>query len=784
MFIKIIKNDCSRKKVITFAIFAFITMAVILGAGAANIIAGLIQSMTQLQECAVPADLAQMHTGEYSQADIDQFTEQQNKYIAMQETMQLLNIEGVNIHYGSNETMAETIQDISFVVQNRKFDFILDLNNQKLAIKKEEIAVPIYFMQECGLQIGDSITVATEAFQKEFVISEYARDYEMNNSLTSSKRFVVHPDDYAELVEHQVGEPEYLIEFKLKAGADSEAVQTAYINEALPSNGPMIGSAAFALLNAMSDVMISVIIVLISLLLIVIATLCIRLTFLAAIDEDSKEIGVMKAMGISRKDIQRVYLSKYRAMAAMAGVLGYCLSFQVVNLFNGNMRLYLSSDLSGGLKYLLSLTAPIAVYLMIVAYCKRVLKRIDKISAVEALRTDIMEKGKEQAYSLPLLNNKLSDINIYMGFRDVWKRFKLYRPLLIIFIVCTFIVILPLNLYNTLNSPDFTTYMGIGKCDMRIDLRRTETITEDFVQLQKILKADSDIEKYAAYITCYYQIKNAEGGWDYINIETGDFSVFPLKYLEGRAPENASEISLSYANASVDALDKKVGDEVKVLVGGAEQTLTVSGIYQDITNGGKTAKAGNGFALNEKAILWYIVYIDLADSAVIGEKMSEYHTLYPTAQINNTQEYARQTLGNLSRQLKLVVIGGFAVAILIAALITALFLKMLLAKDMRQNAIMRSLGMTGKDIRRQYMTSALLILIDGILLGLVASGVLGEFLFSMAMSSMGAAKMEFVNVLWQTCLLCPLILIVTVGTTIILCCNSADHKDLSVVLRS
>ena len=36
---------------------------------------------------------------------------------------------------------------------------------------------------------------------------------------------------------------------------------------------------------------------------------------------------------------------------------------------------------------------------------------------------------------------------------------------------------------------------------MRIDLRRTDTITEDFNKLQEELKNDSDIEKYAAYIT-------------------------------------------------------------------------------------------------------------------------------------------------------------------------------------------------------------------------------------------------------------------------------------------
>ena len=100
-----------------------------------------------------------------------------------------------------------------------------------------------------------------------------------------------------------------------------------------------------------------------------------------------------------------------------------------------------------------------------------------------------------------------------------------------------------------------------------------------------------DIEKYAAYITSSYQVKNAEGSWDYMNVEIGDFSVFPLKYLEGRAPEAEGEISLSFANAGKDALNKKVGDEITVKAGTDEKTLKVTGIYQDITNGGNTAKA-------------------------------------------------------------------------------------------------------------------------------------------------------------------------------------------------
>ncbi len=778
-----VKNDCYRKKIVTATIFIFITMAVILGASATNIIANLTQSMSELQERAHPADITQMHAGDYNQRDIDKFTEEQREHIAMQETMVLLTLDGNNIHFGNNNTMAGTVQDISFVVQNKSFDYILDLNNNKLDVKEGTVAVPIYFMQQYDLKVGETITVKRGDYEKDFTISDYARDYEMNSSLTSSKRFVINQSDYNEMLVNQVGEREYLIQFKLLETGDAQAVQTAYIDAGLPANGPTVGGKIFLIFNAMSDTIVAMVIILISILLIIIASLCIRLTFLATIDEDLREIGVMKAIGISKKDIKKVYLNKYRAISVVAGIVGYLLSFVVVNLFTGNMRLYISSDLSGNLKYVLSLIAPLFVYFIITLYFKKVLKRIDKISAVEALRSDIMQRGKNKKYSFSLLKNKFFSTNIYMGIRDVFKRFKLYRLLIVIFVICTFIIILPISVYNTMNSPEFSTYMGVGKSDMRIDLRKTDTITEDYKKLQEELANDPDIEKYAAYITGSFQVKNAEGAWDYINIETGDFSVFPLSYLEGYAPKEDGEIALSYANASKDGLDKKVGDTVIVKVAGAEKKMTVSGIYQDITNGGKTAKATTSLELNENAILWYIVNMDVAKDVNIPEKMEYYQSQYASAQVNDIKEYTQQTLGNIISQMSTVVIGGIAISLIIIVLITALFLRMLLSKDMSQIAIMRSMGLTANNIKQQYMAGTLLVLLVGIFLGVLVSNYLGEYLVSMGMSSMGAAKIELVNVAWQTWLLCPLALIVVVGITISVCCKVTVKDDLSVILK-
>lgn len=138
-------------------------------------------------------------------------------------------------------------------------------------------------------------------------------------------------------------------------------------------------------------------------------------------------------------------------------------------------------------------------------------------------------------------------------------------------------------------------------------------------------------------------------------------------------------------------------------------------------------------------------------------------------------------MGNIILQMKTIVIGGITISLIIVVLITALFIKMLLSKDMSQIAIMRSVGLTSKDIKHQYMAGTLMVLIVGIILGVLTSNYLGEFLVSMAMSSMGASRIQFVVVAWQTFLLCPLALIGIVEFTISVCCKVTVKDDLSVV---
>ena len=120
-------------------------------------------------------------------------------------------------------------------------------------------------------------------------------------------------------------------------------------------------------------------------------------------------------------------------------------------------------------------------------------------------------------------------------------------------------------------------------------------------------------------------------------------------------------------------------------------------------------------SVNEDAVLWYIVYMDVATGVDKQVKMDYYQNAYDAAQVNDIKEYTGQTLGNIIDQMSTVVIGGIVIAFIIVVLITALFLRMLLSKDMSQIAIMRSMGLTSKHISHQYMAGTLMVLIFGMI---------------------------------------------------------------------
>ncbi|MGG0301825.1 FtsX-like permease family protein [Bacillus albus] len=760
MIRRMLKRDFSQNKMIITILFMFIMLSSLLMASASSNVINLLNSMDQLFKVSSAPHFVQMHAGEINQKSIDSFVAK-TPFVKEQQTAEMVQISGSNIFIKKkNEAEHNSVMDISFVKQNSKFDFLLNLNNEVIDVGKGEIGVPIYYMQKYNLRIGDKIWVVKNNKELEFTISEFVRDVQMNPSIVSSKRFVISDEDF-ERIKGNFGESEYLIEFQLTDVNKINEFETLYESSNLPQKGPSITFLLFKTLNSLTDGIIAAVLIIISALLMLIASLCIRFTIMTSMEEDYQEIGVMKAIGITSREIQKLYVTKYVVIAASGCICGYILSLFVTKIFTANISLNMGTASTSILHFVVPLIVTIVLFLTIILFCRIILLNFRTITAIDALRSRDNLGKKKGKRTFSLYQTKITNVNIFIGIQDVVKRFKLYRLLSIVLIIAVFMIVVPVNFLYTIQSPKFVNYMGTGKSDIRIDLQLSENIEKRFKDVISYIRNDEEVEKYAAFVTSTFKMVNADGTHDSLHVEVGDFTQFPLEYIQGMAPENENEIALSYMNAN--ELKKNVGDKIILFVEGREKALTISGTYQDVTNGGKTAKAS--FSYNSENILWYVVNVDMKPTVNLQEKVKEYKHHFSSAKITDTDDYLTQTLGETIKKLRLVTQVAIMIAILISVLITAMFFKMLLAKDSSQILIMKSIGFSYKDIRIQYITRSIVIVVLGIVTGTLLAATFGEMLVSWLGSFMGASHIKFVVNPIVSYIICPAILFISVTAT-------------------
>jgi putative ABC transport system permease protein len=731
MYSRIIRNDVVRNKAVTLTTAFFITAAAMLVSLAAILTVNLTGAIDALMTRAKTPHFMQMHSGDLDMARLRAFAEQ-NGNVEQFQVVEFVNVDGARIQIGRN-TLVGNAQDNGFSTQSESFDYLLDLDGNVIHPSAGELYVPICYMKDNSSKIGDKAVI----LGKELTVAGFLRDSQMNSTLSSSKRFLVSTEDYADI--QSLGSIEYLIEFRLKDLSGLGAFQTAYTSAGLEANGPAVTYPLFRMVNAISDGLMIAMILLISTLAVAVAFLCIRFTLLAKVEEDYREIGVMKAIGLRVSDIKKLYLSQYAAIAAAGCMAGAVLSVMLKGMLLENIRLYMGESENTFLAPLFGIIGILLVFLIIMAYVNGLLRRFKKISSAEAIRFGTSSDRVSGAGLIRLSGTRLLSANLYMGIKDVISRRGLYATMLAVLVISTFILIVPQNLYNTISSPNFITYMGVGRSDLRIDLQQIEHVSEKAEEISQAMKRDPDVSKHTVLATKTFQIETADGSLENLKVELGDHSVFPLTYSKGRAPAAEDEVALSILNAR--ELGKMVGDELVLLNGREERKLTVSGIYSDITNGGKTAKAV--FDAPSAEIMWAVISAELNDAALLQEKAAEYTKRFDYAKVSDIEDYVTQTFGSTRSSIGKASNAAIVVALVLTVLITLLFMNMLVAKDRSTIAVLKAVGFTDADMKKQFVTRSTFVLIVGVVLGTLLANTLGESLAGMAISSFGAASFQF-----------------------------------------
>ena len=712
---RMIINDIKANKLVSAATCIFMAVTAMLLGLSILLYASLADSIDSLMTEAKTPDFLQMHTGELDEDAVYSFSQQREDVEAMQ-VCTFLNLQNSQISIG-NESFENNMQDNGLSCQSSLFDYLVDADNKVIYPSEGEVYVPVCYRKEYGIEAGDVMRIGTE----ELTVAGFLRDSQMNSMMASSKRFLVSEPDYERI--RPLGSEEYLIEFRLKDGSDINAFATAYKDAGLPDNGPTITYPLIRMMNALSDGMMILVILLVSVVVLLISMLCIRYIILTQLEKDKTGIGMLKAVGISRRDIRKLYMSKYLILSVVGCMTGVIAAIITAKPVGAQMRELYGNAGNTGLIYALMILGALAAEGVILLSVSRLLHRTDRISAADAL----------------------------YGRGSFGKKKNLWLPAMIITAAAMFMILVPQNMKSTIEAPEFVTYMGIGESHIRIDIRQTGNVRKIAGEVTEDIGHDNRVRDYVLMETGSYRTILQNGSSYDLMIENGDHSRFPVRYTEGRYPENDREIALSVLNA--EEMGVKLGDEIIVCKemkdGTAEEiSCSVCGIYSDITNGGKTAKACMKDPDDATPVMWSIIYLSLADEHLAGEWTKEYQDRYSSfesgVKVTLIADYLKGTYGQTIRNISKAAAVSSVMACFVLFIVMLLLIRLVVWRERNDSSLKKALGFTSSDIRMEYLKKTVTYILPGIVLGVFAGIIPGQSLAALLLRSMGAYSFRFI----------------------------------------
>jgi len=749
-------KDVARNKAANTVLVGLFALTILLACTAAGMSARLVGSVNVLFTVARTPDVVQMTKSQVSPDTVDAFAKGHSEVMYWQVSSAAV-ATGESLWFGDETTPdAASVMEYYFVAQNSSFDLLLGMDNQPVQIEPGQIGVSVYDMIRHHLRIGDKVKVSTASGEMVFNISTFVRDSMMNPAMISSKRFVVAESDLAQVM-MMLPQSESLVEFRLTSGTSTSQFMDAYRVAGLPQDGPSVDIGLLRSVTMLSDGLVIVVLLLVSLLLLVIGVISLRFAISTAIQNSFQELSTLKAIGAPQSFIRWSFSAKYLLLAAAASIVGGASSVWLSVRLTAQATQETGGPTSSSAMIMVIVGVSVGLLAVTVGSCQLAVRSLNKVSAAQSLR--VASIGMEHWRRWRLASSR-TPLSWYFACRDLQLRPRRYLVPLIVFTIAAILVIVPVNFWTTISSTSFVQYMGIGQSDLRfdapVDSSDLQLVTTN---LMTSLNSDLRITQAASFTTYRCAIVPPGQPQTATLVEAGDPTAFPITYLSGHTP-GSGEIALSYLNAQ--ELNATIGSTIKIENQDAWQSLHVVGVYQDITNGGKTAKTTGSLKCGTP--IWLTINVNVAPGTDPSTIAGQYANQVNGLKVYVLSDYLNQTLGQTLSSTSAAIEASVAVSVLITGLLTAMFTVTLTTTDATSTTLLRCLGIPERLIRRQYVIRLVCILIAGMTIGSIVANTAGQAMVGLLMSSLGAPQLHFNIVPLVSYAACPLLLFLVVGS--------------------
>lgn len=786
MFWRILKRDMTRKKGINLILFLFIILATMFVASSVNSIL-VVSDATRY--CMDKGKVPDMYIAQYAtegKNDLKNWLDGDGKKLINDYSMN----ESMIISRGNIKSFAGRdgeefdIQD-TIMIQKEwdKHMLIFDLDGNEIEVKDGQIAMQQNEMDQNNLKVGDHITFTIGNITKEFEISKAIMDPAFGGDYVGNTRFVVSDNDYESLrTDVSLRCNNFCIDtedtVKFMKGFNRQNF-TIMIN----IDGDMFEYAY------VMKVIVAAILIILGICLIVISFLILRFTIVFTIQEDYKEIGIMKAIGIKNMGIRKIYMIKYFILTMGAVLIGFALSIPVSDLLLKSVSKSLLLD-NGAANIWVNMICSVGVMLLVMLICFLSTNKLRKFSAVEAIRNGETGERYRKRTHYPLSRRKRMSTPLFLAINDILSNIRRYIVLILTFTVGTILIILPVNAVTTLSSDemaknfildldaDFYVSPDSNNKEDNETLNSVDMVSEKVNGLEKDLKSigyTAKVDTMVFYSASLYtddpaestqtvcmQPYNSDGGY--------------MEVLEGKHPVRENELGMT--EMLMDDLGVQIGDQIHVRIGQDTYDFVITASYQNYMQMGKNVLINEKFTKMGKSYAgWWFLQCKVDNPPenimdIVKDKLPQYL-------VYDAQGVMEESLGSTTSELMSVKYMVLILICIVNILITTLMMKIFILGERGQVAMLRSVGYSNRSLRLWQVLRMGIVLIISEVFGIILSTFLNGILLKPIFAMMGGTHMKIqVNPL-ESYVIYPALLLIVISLTALF--SSAQIKKLNTM---
>lgn len=297
----------------------------------------------------------------------------------------------------------------------------------------------------------------------------------------------------------------------------------------------------------------------------------IRFSLKSALKREEREIGMLKAMGIDSLSYRILFCAKYIAFAVAGGFFGMIISMSLtpfaIRLFCKNML-----EPSKIMELIFAALSSLIFILVVVLFTLRVLKRMQKISVVDALHGENRGERFNSLKGLVLFRRKKMNVPFYLALHDILIKVKRYGSLIAAYSLGFFLILLGIRLRDTIcdvnyihkyfytSAMDFNYQMGDRYLEnLYMKTGSYKNMTEELNRIFKENDIPAVIENYGLQMSSKILINKNELSVQMMIPE--NVNIEKLIYRKGgHAPRLENEVAVGAMFAKQNNLN--LGDKV------------------------------------------------------------------------------------------------------------------------------------------------------------------------------------------------------------------------------